>query len=132
MVVYHDTKYPEGPFPSIHDGYTTGVYYVDKASKGSQTPRLLEGQPSPEFLTVKENGINYTASLSHTDKQYWSTGIFLDQRPQRAWLAQHCSETTTVLNMFCHAGAYSVAAQKGVTVNVDLNPYWLERLRQQL
>ena len=56
-----------------------------------------------------------------------STGLFLDQRPQRAWLARH-AKNRTVLNLFAHAGAYSVAAALGGaarTLSVDCDRKWL-------
>jgi 23S rRNA (cytosine1962-C5)-methyltransferase len=76
-----------------------------------------------------ENGITYMVSL-----QDMSTGIFLDQRPQRAWLARNCRPETRVLNCFAHSGAYSVAAATAgaSTVSIDLSRKWLERLPEQM
>jgi 23S rRNA (cytosine1962-C5)-methyltransferase len=76
-----------------------------------------------------ENGITFLVSF-----QYMSTGFFLDQRPQRAWLARNCGPSTRVLNCFAHSGAYSVAAATAgaSTVSVDLSRKWLERLPDQL
>jgi hypothetical protein len=101
-----------GPLPSLHDGYTAGVYYlptkVDRSVMGAEKvkPQLLEGQSAPENLPVVENGITYLVNLGES----YSTGIFLDQRIQRAWLAENCNEETRVLNCFAHTGAFSVAA----------------------
>ncbi|GAX20423.1 hypothetical protein FisN_9Hh148 [Fistulifera solaris] len=133
LFVQHDPQYPRGPLPSIHDGKTAGVYCLearqDRSAMGSQEgikPRLLEGQPLKGNLTVLENGIKYVVSL---DKDF-STGIFLDQRPQRAWLSQNCDENTHVLNCFAHTGAFSVAAASAgaSTVSLDLSQKWLGRL----
>jgi 23S rRNA G2069 N7-methylase RlmK/C1962 C5-methylase RlmI len=126
LVVYHDPSLPRGPLPSIHDGYTAGVYYVEKSKTNDLVrPRLLEGKAAPERFEVLENGIKYSVSLHHD----FSTGIFLDQRPQRAWLRQHCTNATRVLNTFAHTGAFGVAAAAAgaSTVNIDLNRKWLDR-----
>lgn len=125
-----------GPLPSIHDGYTSGVYYLstkaDRSVMGTEKskPILLEGQAAPEFIPVKENGITYLVSLGES----FSTGIFLDQRLQRAWLARHCTENTRVLNCFSHTGAFSIAAATAgaSTVSLDLDKKWLDRVRPQM
>jgi hypothetical protein len=125
-----------GPLPSLHDGYTAGVYYlptkVDRSVMGSEKvkPTLLEGQAAPEYISVKENGITYLVSLGES----YSTGIFLDQRLQRAWLTRQCTEETRVLNCFSHTGAFSVAAATAgaSTVSLDLDKKWLDRIRPQM
>lgn len=135
LYVQHDPdKTPLGPLPSIHDGNTAGVYVLEQSSPvrltdGANRPRLLEGQPAPERFPIVENGITYLVSF-----QDISTGIFLDQRPQRAWLARNCCPDTRVLNCFAHAGAFSVAAAAAgaSTVSIDLSRKWLERLPDQL
>ena len=62
-----------------------------------------------------------------------STGLFLDHRPQRSYLAQHASGMR-ILNAFAHAGGFSVAAAKAgaETVSVDLSKAWLSRIPEQL
>ena len=149
LFVQHDPDYPKGPIPSIHDGFTSGVYYLearqDRSSMGSSSPtgnglestpgsnnrpRLLEGQHAPDTFAVVENGVKYMVSLDRD----LSTGIFLDQRPQRAWVAKNCGPDTRVLNCFAHTGAFSVAAATAgaSTVSVDLSKKWLDRLPQHL
>ena len=125
-----------GPLPSLHDGYTAGVYYLpiqaDRSTLGAErrTPVLLEGKAAPDFVPVVENGIRYLVNLGDS----FSTGIFLDQRLQRAWLADICNEETRVLNCFAHAGAFSVAAATSGarTVSLDLDKKWLDRVRPQM
>ncbi|KAL3805203.1 hypothetical protein ACHAW5_003626 [Stephanodiscus triporus] len=125
-----------GPLPSLHDGYTAGVYYLpiqaDRSTMGAErrTPVLLEGKAAPDFVPVVENGIRYLVNLGDS----FSTGIFLDQRLQRAWLADICNEETRVLNCFAHAGAFSVAAATSGarTVSLDLDKKWLDRVRPQM
>jgi 23S rRNA (cytosine1962-C5)-methyltransferase len=137
LLVSHDKMMPRGPLPSIHDGGTTGVYYLesnpDRSAMGSETdirPKFLEGKPAPEMFPILENGVTYLVSL---DKDL-STGIFLDQRPQRAWLTKNCNANTRVLNCFAHTGAFSVAAATAgaSTVSLDLSKKWLDRLPEQL
>lgn len=136
LFVQHDEMYPKGPLPSLHDGYTTGVYYFasdpDRSITGSVKgikPLLLEGQPAPEMIEIKENGIKYLVNFDEL-----STGIFLDQRSQRAWLTRHCTKETRVLNCFAHCGAFSIAAAVGgaETTNLDLEKKWLNRIEPQL
>eukprot|EP00977_Amphora_coffeiformis_P014089 scaffold3849_cov179-Amphora_coffeaeformis.AAC.27 len=137
LLVQHDPAFPKGPLPSIHDGKTAGIYYLeatpDRSTMGSITrtrPLLMEGQHAPDLFPIVENGIKYMVSLDRD----LSTGIFLDQRPQRAWLSQNCHEDTHILNCFAHTGAFSVAAATAgaTTVSLDLSKKWLDRLPQHL
>ncbi len=137
LFVQHDEKEPRGPLPSIHDGKTAGVYMLpanpDRGAMGSNDkirPILLEGRPAPEIVPVLENGVTYHVNL---DKDL-STGIFLDQRSNRAWLTRNCNENTHVLNCFAHCGAFSIAAATAgaSTVSLDLNKKWLDRVEPQL
>jgi 23S rRNA (cytosine1962-C5)-methyltransferase len=137
LFVQHDQKEYRGPLPSIHDGNTAGVYYLasdpNRGSMGTDSsarPILLEGKAAPETLEILENGVRYHVSLNRD----LSTGIFLDQRPQRAWLARNCNEKTHVLNCFAHCGAFSIAAATAgaSTVSLDLNEKWLNRVEPQL
>eukprot|EP00540_Astrosyne_radiata_P007219 CAMPEP_0116833194 /NCGR_PEP_ID=MMETSP0418-20121206/6305_1 /TAXON_ID=1158023 /ORGANISM="Astrosyne radiata, Strain 13vi08-1A" /LENGTH=449 /DNA_ID=CAMNT_0004462625 /DNA_START=1 /DNA_END=1347 /DNA_ORIENTATION=- len=136
LLVQHDGRYPEGPLPSIHDGKTLGVYMLKtKQNRGSmgrkqQKPVLMEGKAAPEFFSVQENGIAHLVSL----EKDLSTGLFLDQRPQRAWLMRNCNENTRVLNCFAHCGSFSLAAASAgaSTVSLDLNKKWLDRIGPQL
>ena len=141
LLVQHDTAAgaaggvgERGPLPSIHDGNTKGIYYFatdpDRSTISEAKPVLLEGEPAPDTIPVKENGITYHAKLGDS----FSTGIFLDQRPQRAWLARHCNSDTRVLNCFAHCGAFSVAAAVAgaSTVSLDLDKKWLDRIEPQM
>ncbi|VEU39913.1 unnamed protein product [Pseudo-nitzschia multistriata] len=137
LFVQHDEKEPRGPLPSIHDGNTAGVYFLpanqDRGAMGSRDkirPLLLEGRAAPEIVPILENGVTYHVSL---DKDL-STGIFLDQRMNRAWLTRNCNENTHVLNCFAHCGAFSIAAASAgaSTVSLDLEKKWLNRVEPQL
>jgi len=136
LLVQHDDQFPRGPLPSIHDGKTTGVYYLNadqnREMMGNQEirPILLEGRPAPDSVQIQENGVTYLVTL---DKDL-STGIFLDQRLQRGWLARNCNDGTRILNCFAHCGAFSVAAASAgaSTLSLDLNKKYLERIPTQL
>jgi len=82
---------------------------------------------APEFIPVMENGVKYLVSLGDS----FSTGIFLDQRHQGAYLTEICNKDTRVLNCFAHTGAFSVAAavSGAKTVSLDLDKKWLDRVR---
>ena len=112
-----------------------GVYQIDGVrdrSRGQQAPpRLVRGEAAPEALDVVEAGVHYRVRLGAGDL---STGLFLDQRDRRAWLARHAGGMS-VLNTFAHAGGFSVAAAVGGaarTVSVDLDRAWLARVGPQL
>ena len=92
-------------------------------------PRLLEGRPAPDLFPILENGVTYLVSVDRD----LSTGLFLDQRPQREWLTRNCRTGTRVLNCFAHTGAFSVAAAVAgaCTVSVDVSHKWLDRLPAQ-
>jgi len=138
LLVQHDDKFPRGPLPSIHNGHTIGVYYLNtdqnRGMMGQNQeirPILLEGQPMPNSgVQIQENGVTYLVFL---DKDL-STGIFLDQRLQRGWLTCNCNQDTRILNCFAHCGAFSVAAAStgASTLSLDLNNKFLERIPTQL
>ncbi|MCA9541936.1 MAG: class I SAM-dependent rRNA methyltransferase, partial [Myxococcales bacterium] len=90
---------------------------------------LLRGEPAPPVLRVLEHGTPYLVQLDAA----LSTGLFLDQRPQRTWLSAHAGGLR-VLNTFAHAGGFSVAAARAgaMTVSVDLSRAWLDRIPPQL
>eukprot|EP00594_Rhizosolenia_setigera_P017378 CAMPEP_0178968706 /NCGR_PEP_ID=MMETSP0789-20121207/18419_1 /TAXON_ID=3005 /ORGANISM="Rhizosolenia setigera, Strain CCMP 1694" /LENGTH=809 /DNA_ID=CAMNT_0020654697 /DNA_START=310 /DNA_END=2736 /DNA_ORIENTATION=- len=135
VFIQHDENNLQGPLPSIHDGNTLGCYIFGSTRNraeigGVSKPELLEGKAAPDELVVTENGVKYIVSLS----EQLSTGIFLDQRTQRAWLKNNCSDKTRILNCFAHCGAYSVAAacSGASTVSLDLDKKWLDRIEPQM
>ncbi|MDY4646569.1 MAG: class I SAM-dependent rRNA methyltransferase [Aerococcus suis] len=73
----------------------------------------------PETVTVLENGLSYVTRLNDG----WMTGIFLDQRDVRQYIQWELAPGRTLLNLFCYAGAFSVAAAMGgsyATTSVDV------------
>lgn len=91
-------------------------------------PKPLRGASAPDPLVVREEGIPYLVRLGDG----MSTGIFLDQRKNRA-LVRRLSGDRTVANLFAYTCAFSAAAAKGGarrTVSVDASVVALERARQ--
>jgi 23S rRNA (cytosine1962-C5)-methyltransferase len=94
-------------------------------------PRLpVRGVPADEELVVVEEGVPYAVRLGDG----LSTGIFLDQRANRARVRQW-SGGARVLNLFAYTCAFSVVAALGgarATVSVDASAAALERGRANL
>ncbi|MCC7345642.1 MAG: class I SAM-dependent rRNA methyltransferase [Deltaproteobacteria bacterium] len=82
----------------------------------------------PERFEVVEDGARFEVHLGEGPH----TGIFLDQRENRRELRK-IAKGRRCLNLFCHTGAFTVAALQGgaaETVSVDLSKNylaWLER-----
>lgn len=126
--IQHDVGHPEGPLPDCR-GATIVRARKDRSRGRQPPPAPYRGERPPEWLTVAEHGTPYVVQLG----AQLSTGLFLDQRPQRAWLAAHAGGLR-VLNTFAHAGGFSIAAARAgaETVSVDLSRGWLERIPLQL
>lgn len=88
----------------------------------------VRGEPTPTAeIEVREEGVPYRVRLGDG----LSTGIFLDQRPNRK-LVREISRGAHVLNLFSYTCAFSVAAALGGaarTVSVDASVQALERGR---
>lgn len=87
----------------------------------SQKPFL--GEPATEKMVCQERGLKYEIQ----PYAGYSTGLFLDQRENRACLAE-LSQHKKVLNLFAYTCAFSVACAKhqAVTTSVDLSKKYLE------
>lgn len=95
-----------------------------KAAGAEHYSRLpFVGVPAEEAVMCKENGIVFEI---HPFSGF-STGLFLDQRNNRAWLASQ-SQNQNVLNLFSYTCGFSVAcaAQAARTTSVDLSKKYLE------
>ncbi len=86
-------------------------------------PRVLRGTPEAEER-VTERGIAYLVRPGAGK----DVGLFPDMRDNRAWLAPHW-KGRSLLNLFAHTGAFSVAAaaEGAETVTVDLSQPYLDR-----
>lgn len=87
----------------------------------SSTPFV--GEPCDESVSCLENGISYWIQ----PYSGFSTGLFLDQRKNRAFLKER-SRGKKVLNLFSYTCAFSVACAKGgaTTTSVDLSAKYIE------
>lgn len=99
------------------------------AERRERTPEhAVAGRDAPEELLVREHGQPFAVRLGDG----FSTGLFLDQRDNRARLS-HAAAGKSVLNLFAYTCAFgAVAAAHGAlrTVNVDIAKSALERGRR--
>lgn len=80
--------------------------------------------------TIEEGGLAFEVNLS----DYLDTGIFLDHRMTRAWLAER-AQGTRFLNLFAYTATASVYAAAGgavSTTSVDLSATYAEWARRNL
>jgi len=93
-------------------------------------PTPAAGVPLPESIVIQEGGCGLEVRLFDG----LSTGLFLDQRGNRAWVAEGVARrgkgggVPAVLNTFAYTCAFSVAAAKAgaVTTSVDVSGRYLE------
>lgn len=71
------------------------------------------GEKPPAWFEVTENGLKFRVTL--TEKQH--TGLFLDQRDNRAWVKES-SRDKVVANLFSYTCSFSVAAAVGGAKNI--------------
>jgi 23S rRNA (cytosine1962-C5)-methyltransferase len=93
-------------------------------------PLPIAGEAAPDPMVIHEGGVPYEVRLGDG----LSTGIFLDQRENRARVAA-LSEGKSVLNLFAYTGAFSVAAAHGGasrTMSVDVSSTSIEWARRNL
>jgi len=108
----------------------------DRSRMGGELPELATnptpaaGKPLGESIVIRE--IDWDLEIRLYDGL--STGLFLDQRENRGWVAEWCAhrtaanKPTTVLNTFAYTCAFSVAAAKAgaITSSVDVSGRYLE------
>lgn len=111
----------------------------DRSRLGGDGPDVLTaptpaaGIELPDHLDLSENGLRIRVRLYDG----FSTGIFLDQRANRTWVRDWCTNFIRntgrgpkVLNTFaytCAFGASAASADETVeTTNVDVSPRYLE------
>jgi len=99
--------------------------------EGVTDPVPAAGEPQPEAVVVREHGW----SLEVRPYDGLSTGLFLDQRENRAWVASWVRSRAgerqaapAVLNTFAYTCAFSVAAATAgaIATSVDVSPRYLE------
>ena len=75
--------------------------------------RALLGDPPPDRVTVHEDGLRFEVDVRQGQK----TGLFLDQRENRRYLAA-LSGGRRVLNLFGYTGGFSLHADRGGAARV--------------
>lgn len=96
--------------PAVHDGFLFG--------------------PKVDAIEVIESQIRYKVDFIQGQK----TGLFLDQRYNRALLSNYC-QYKKVLNTFSYTGGFSLAALKGgakEVVSVDQSGWALENAKENV
>jgi 23S rRNA (cytosine1962-C5)-methyltransferase len=96
---------------------------VARTQATAETP--ASGCAAPIELVVREHAFRFSVRLADG----FSTGLFVDQRDNRQWLATH-SRDRRVLNLFAYTGSFSVAAGHGgasQVTTVDLSQAALKR-----
>ncbi len=111
-------------------------FRVGHANVGEASPRLVLGQPAPEFFSIRENGVQFYVSF----REGYSAGLFLDQRDnRRRVLNGHVAAgfelapdapggTREVLNTFAYTCGISVCAAlaRARVTSLDLSKKYLD------
>ncbi len=103
---------------------------VDTRREDVAPAEAVRGESAPAELEVHEEGVPLLVRLGDG----LSTGVFLDQRPNRR-LVRESARGARVLNLFSYTCAFSIAAAVGGaarTVSVDASVSSLERGRKGL
>lgn len=97
-------------------------FKIREKQKGNDQYRPLDPQ-SDEFFPVNEPPFKFLINL----ERYLDTGLFLDHRPLRQYLALN-SRDKKVLNLFCYTGSLSVAAAigGGTVTSIDMSNTYLQ------
>jgi len=81
---------------------------VLKAEGLQVEPGLLSGELPTGPIEIVENDLRYQVELTEGQK----TGFYLDQRDNRRVAARYLSPDSSVLDMFCYCGGFSLNAAK--------------------
>ncbi len=102
---------------------------LDEEQRKARAPEhVIVGEDAPEELAILENGVPFVVRLGDG----LSTGLFLDQRENRARFAQ-LAAGKRVLNLFAYTCAFGVVAARAgalTTTNMDVSKTALERGKQ--
>ncbi|HQO09375.1 MAG TPA: class I SAM-dependent methyltransferase [Clostridiales bacterium] len=85
---------------------------------------------SRDFFTVRENGISFYINL----KDYLDSGLFLDHRPAREFIAKQASGKA-VLNLYSYTASFSLYCAKAGssgTVSVDMSNTYSDWARENM
>jgi len=104
------------------------VFKVRKRQRGQD--QYQRQSNASRHLIVQEGRCRLKVNLT----DYLDTGLFLDHRPVRLWLAENAAGKR-LLNLFCYTGAATVHAAVGgaaETTSVDLSNTYLDWLAENL
>lgn len=114
----------EGTLKGLEDDLRRIAGVKDFFYKNRSKMDIKLPQARKKEITTNESGNIFLVNLS----DYLDTGIFLDHRETRKWIASK-SAGKRVLNMFSYTGSFSVYAAKGgadLTHSVDLSRVYCE------
>ena len=100
-------------------------FYKDKSKENLNLPK----SPAKKLIQ-KEYDNRFLVNLS----DYLDTGLFLDHRETRKWIAGQ-SQSKTMLNTFAYSGSFSVYAAKAgaiKTYSVDISSVYCEWTKENL
>lgn len=100
-------------------------FYKNRTKEDLQLPKSL-----PKEIVVQEYGHKFLCNLS----DYLDTGLFLDHRETRKWIAEQASGKI-VLNTFAYTGSFSIYAAKAgaaKTYSVDLSKTYCDWIKKNL
>ncbi len=107
-------------------------FFLQLRSDRQKSPRefgeIVSSPQFPKRWKIKENDLHYELRLDSG----LSTGLFLDQRNNRAWVRDH-SQGKKVLNLFSYTGGFSLCAARGgatQVVSVDVSQNFLDWSKQ--
>jgi 23S rRNA (cytosine1962-C5)-methyltransferase len=98
----------EGVWPLLQALGVRSFALRSARGEGEQRVHALAGDPPPDTITVRENGVAMVVDLLRGQK----TGAFLDQRDNRRRVRE-LARGRRVLNLFSYAGGFSTAAGGG-------------------
>jgi len=114
------------------------VLHLKERPRGRlQCVRIARGAATGGRLCVRERGLRLLVDpgLDEPERSSPGTGLYLDQRDNRARLARRAARGGRWLNLFAHTGAFSVAllaAGAEEVVSVDLSAAYLRWLDANL
>ncbi len=100
-------------------------FYKNRAKEELELP-----SGAKKIIFLEEYGARFKVNLS----DYLDTGLFLDHRETRHWLASQCRHKI-VLNTFAYSGSFTVyAARSGAakTFSVDISRVYCEWIKDNL
>lgn len=111
-----------------------GVYERSDApvrqKEGLPLRSCWEGEVRQKDIIIEENGVRLAVDIADGQK----TGYFLDQKDNRRVLAALC-KGKSVLDAFCHSGAFGLNAVRGGAASViaaDISPEAVELARRNI